>query len=303
MEFSSRNIATLMMSSVLVVSFASCSLFSKFNGNTLPEGYLKTKADTISYAYGVLNGAALRESSAKMPNAGMLRKDIMMMAFNQAYQSQQTLISVDSAEKVMTDFVNKSVEQGSAKVKQRADSLIEVHKKMKDVVTLPSGLQYVVLKEGFGEKPKMTDVVTLYFKGQDVATGKEFANTFTSQRPLTTPMSELITGIAEGVALMRPGAKYQFFVPYSMAYGAEGVEGINPYSNLLLEVELLRVGDTKAQNPDVNNTTPEDVSAKALKGQPTSNVAKDSLSAAPADAKGSEREEIIQKADTLGLIK
>ncbi|HIJ84626.1 MAG: FKBP-type peptidyl-prolyl cis-trans isomerase [Magnetococcales bacterium] len=114
------------------------------------------------------------------------------------------------------------------------------------VVTTPSGLQYQVLKEGKGEKPKSTDQVKVNYVGT-LLDGTEFDSSIKRGQPATFPLDKVIAGWTEGVQLMQPGAKYKFFVPPQLGYGKMGSGGvIGPETTLTFEVELLEVLPVKA---------------------------------------------------------
>lgn len=105
-----------------------------------------------------------------------------------------------------------------------------------------SGLQYEVLKEGTGRRPKATERVSCYYEGRFIS-GDVFDSSYRhGEGPLTFSLDRVIAGWAEGLQLMKVGAKYRFFIPYHLAYGAEGAPGVvPPYSTLIFDVELVGV--------------------------------------------------------------
>jgi len=115
--------------------------------------------------------------------------------------------------------------------------------KKEGVKTTESGLQYQVLKEGDGgAKPNATDTVNVHYHGT-FTDGKVFDSTVERGQPISFPLNGVIAGWTEGLQLMSVGAKYRFFIPYNLAYGPEGRDGIPPYSALVFEVELLKIGE------------------------------------------------------------
>jgi FKBP-type peptidyl-prolyl cis-trans isomerase FkpA len=109
------------------------------------------------------------------------------------------------------------------------------------ISTTSSGLQYKILKEGTGKSPKATDVVVVNYRGT-LINGKEFDSSYKSGKPIEFPLNRVIPGWTEGVQLMKEGAKYEFFIPPSLAYGSRGAGGvIGPNETLIFEVELLKV--------------------------------------------------------------
>ncbi|HOJ23353.1 MAG TPA: FKBP-type peptidyl-prolyl cis-trans isomerase, partial [Armatimonadota bacterium] len=117
------------------------------------------------------------------------------------------------------------------------------NKKKPGVVTLPSGLQYKVLKEGTGKSPKVTDTVTVHYRGT-LIDGTEFDSSYRRNEPATFEVGQIIPGWVEALQLMKTGAKWQLFIPSELAYGEQGAGSqIGPNSVLLFEVELLSIGE------------------------------------------------------------
>lgn len=109
------------------------------------------------------------------------------------------------------------------------------------VITLPSGLQYKVLKEGNGKKPKATDTVLCHYEGF-LIDGTVFDSSVQRGEPVEFPLNQVITGWTEGLQLMQEGAKYRLFIPYRLGYGEGGAgASIPPYSALIFDVELIEV--------------------------------------------------------------
>ena len=109
------------------------------------------------------------------------------------------------------------------------------------VVTLPSGLQYKVLREGNGKKPKATDQVKCHYEGM-LVDGTMFDSSVQRGEPATFPLNGVIAGWTEGLQLMQEGAKYRFFIPYQLGYGERGAgSSIPPFATLVFDVELIEV--------------------------------------------------------------
>lgn len=107
------------------------------------------------------------------------------------------------------------------------------------VVTLPSGLQYIILQEGNGEKPGPTTMVTVHYEGS-LTEGKIFDSSYKRGRPATFGVHQVIRGWTEALQLMPVGSKWRLFIPSSLGYGERGTGGsIPPYSTLIFDVELL----------------------------------------------------------------
>lgn len=119
-----------------------------------------------------------------------------------------------------------------------AKQFLEANKQKAGIVTTVSGLQYEVMREGAGESPKVTDTVTVNYKG-----GFPDGSIFDAGDGISFPLNGVIPGWTEGLQLMKPGAKYRFFIPPELGYGESGAgRVIPPNAALIFEVELLKVG-------------------------------------------------------------
>lgn len=121
------------------------------------------------------------------------------------------------------------------------------------VVTLPSGLQYKILKEGEGQSPTINDQVTCHYRGTFID-GKVFDSSYDKGEPARFHVNGVIKGWTEALQLMKPGSKWMLYIPAELGYGDQNVPGIEPNSVLIFEVELLSVekGDNSDGNPAAN---------------------------------------------------
>ena len=133
-------------------------------------------------------------------------------------------------------------EAGAANSKE-GTAFLAANKSKEGVVTLPSGLQYKILKAGTGPKPTASDTVVCNYSGTLIS-GKEFDSSYKRGQPATFPVSGVIKGWTEALQLMPVGSKWQLFIPSDLAYGERGAGGdIGPDSTLIFEVELLSIQD------------------------------------------------------------
>lgn len=131
-------------------------------------------------------------------------------------------------------------EKSAANLKEGEDFL-EANKQKAGVTALPSGLQYEVITEGTGAKPTVNNKVTCHYHGT-LIDGTVFDSSVKRGQPATFPLSAVIKGWTEGVALMPLGSKWRFFIPPHLAYGDRQVSAqIGPNSTLIFEVELLGI--------------------------------------------------------------
>ncbi|MBA3707699.1 MAG: FKBP-type peptidyl-prolyl cis-trans isomerase [Planctomycetes bacterium] len=120
-------------------------------------------------------------------------------------------------------------------------SHLDANKAKPGVTTLPSGLQYRVLKAGAGKQPKRSDSVSVHYRGK-LIDGTVFDSSFERGQPATFPVTGVIAGWVEALQLMKEGASWELTIPSELAYGARGAGGvIPPHATLIFEVELLKV--------------------------------------------------------------
>lgn len=199
--------------------------------------------DKLSYALGIGIGSQL---------AGMGAKELNIDDFAQAIKDvvSGSALKVDNAEAqtLVQNFFRKqeaerqavATEAGKA-AKTAGEAFLAENGKKEGVVTLPSGLQYQVLKEGNGKKPSATDQVVCHYEGT-LIDGTVFDSSYKRKEPATFGLNQVIAGWTEGVQLMQEGAKYRFFIPYDLAYGERGAGAqIPPFAALVFDVELIEV--------------------------------------------------------------
>lgn len=199
--------------------------------------------DKLSYALGIGIGSQL---------AGMGAKELNIDDFAQAIKDviSGAGLKVDNAEAqtlVQNFFQEQEAKQQAAAAeagkaaKAAGEAFLAENAKKDGVVTLPSGLQYQVLKEGNGKKPSATDQVVCHYEGT-LIDGTVFDSSYKRNEPATFGLNQVIAGWTEGVQLMSEGAKYRFFIPYNLAYGERGAGAqIPPFATLVFDVELIQV--------------------------------------------------------------
>ena len=129
----------------------------------------------------------------------------------------------------------------SAAMREEGEAFLKFNAEQDGVVVLPSGLQYKVLVEGTGKKPSATSQVKCHYEGSFLS-GAIFDSSYRRGEPAVFGLNQVIKGWTEGVQLMSEGSKYEFYIPYDLAYGAYGSPGaIPPYATLKFIVELIEV--------------------------------------------------------------
>jgi len=146
----------------------------------------------------------------------------------------------------------KEMEEQAAKTLAEGEAFLAANGKKKGIVTLPSGLQYQVLRKGEGQSPKATDRVTVHYRGTFID-GQEFDSSYSQGKPATFMLDRVIKGWAEGLQLMKPGAKWKLFIPARLAYGEKSVGSRIPSNSaLIIEVELIFVEANKSAEASKN---------------------------------------------------
>ncbi|MCD8210693.1 MAG: FKBP-type peptidyl-prolyl cis-trans isomerase, partial [Prevotella sp.] len=157
-------------------------------------------------------------------------------------------ISHKEVQVIAEEFFQKQEEKLQAekvakgeKAKQEGERFLAQNKEKDGIVTLESGLQYMVLKRGNGKQPKATDTVKCHYEGF-LLDGTVFDSSIQRGQPASFALNQVIAGWTEGLQLMQEGAKYRLFIPYTLGYGPSGAGNlIPPYAALIFDVELLEV--------------------------------------------------------------
>ena len=199
--------------------------------------------DQISYALGLNIGQQLAQMGAEELNA-----DDFAAAVKDVLAGREPKISQQEARNLIQQFVEKqeekqrkAAEEKGKTAKADGEKYLADNAAKEGVITLPSGLQYQVIKEGNGKKPKATDKVKCHYEGM-LVDGTLFDSSIQRGDPATFPLNQVIAGWTEGLQLMHEGAKYRFFIPYQLGYGERGAgASIPPFSALVFDVELLEV--------------------------------------------------------------
>lgn len=199
--------------------------------------------DKLSYALGLGIGHQLSQMGAENLNI-----DDFAQAIKDVIAGNEPKVSNTEAQTIVQEFFQKQEEKQRAAAAERfkgtreeGEKYLAENAKKDGVVTLPSGLQYQVLKEGNGRKPKATDTVKCHYEGM-LVDGTMFDSSIQRGEPAEFPLNGVIRGWTEGLQLMQEGAKYRFFIPYHLGYGEQGAgAAIPPFAALIFDVELIDV--------------------------------------------------------------
>ena len=203
---------------------------------------LQTQKGKVSYSIGIDIGRNMKRQLIEVDLDLLMRgvKDGLGDAKCALADSvmQQTMAAW---QKEMMAKTNETQKKAGEKNKKEGDVFLAENKKKDGVITLPSGLQYKILKDGTGKSPKATDTVVTHYRGT-LINGKEFDSSYKRSQPATFPVNQVIAGWTEALQKMKVGSKWQLFVPSKLGYGENGAgQDIGPNATLIFEVELLDI--------------------------------------------------------------
>lgn len=238
----------------VVVSIASCQT----KPAKITKNDLKTEKDSVSYAAGLQIGEMMSANFIEVDNEKFLA------GYMQILDSAEVFLDDETRQTVIQNYMRKNQaaimakqqainikkqeakdkenEKKYAAVKEEGEQFLKDNVANEGVLTTDSGLQYIVLKEGEGPKPTTSDRVKVHYHGT-LIDGTVFDSSVDRGKPTEFGVTQVIKGWTEGLQLMNEGAKYKFFIPQELAYGANPRPGgeIKPFSMLIFEVELIEI--------------------------------------------------------------
>lgn len=240
---------TLIAAAALSLCFFSQIAFSASTSNKAEKAdNVDSKKDKISYSIGVDVGRSIDKQHID------INSDVFITGLKDGLANKYSVLTEEEVKQTLMGLQSEIMERQNAEMKAMAsknleegDKFLADNKKQKGVITLPSGLQYRIIKDGSGESPKATDTVTTHYRGK-LINGTEFDSSYTRGEPARFAVNAVIPGWSEALQLMKPGAKWELFIPPKLAYGENGIgQLIGPNSTLIFEVDLLNVDKAKAE--------------------------------------------------------
>ncbi|SEK95573.1 FKBP-type peptidyl-prolyl cis-trans isomerase FkpA/FKBP-type peptidyl-prolyl cis-trans isomerase FklB [Parapedobacter koreensis] len=212
---------------------------------------LKSRTDSVAYAFGASIARDLKSTGLEEINATALAQ-----AVADIFAGKESIFGEEQERELIMNTITAAREKLDSQLKNDANAFMENNKAKPGVLTTASGLQYEIVREGTGDKPALTDTVTVHYKGQ-LSDGKVFDSSYDRGEPATFPLDRVIEGWQEGLQLVPVGAHYRIFIPYELGYGERGAgQDIPPYSPLIFDVELISVQKAKEDVP-VSAGSPE----------------------------------------------
>ena len=203
---------------------------------------LSTQQQKVGYAIGIQIGSQLAQTKDS------LNTDALILGINDALTQKAPKLTNEEMQQAKMTFqkevqakAQKQMAELAQKNKAEGEAFLEANKKKEGVVTLPSGLQYKVIKEGTGATPSATDTVVTNYTGK-LINGQVFDSSVQRGEPATFPVNGVIPGWTEALQKMKVGSKWELVIPSDLAYGERGAgQAIAPNSVLVFDIELLDI--------------------------------------------------------------
>ena len=193
--------------------------------------------DKLSYALGMSMASSLLQSGITGIDVESFTQAFKEMMVNGASQA----MSPQEADQVIRAYFDKKQEEMLTKNLKAGREFLAENAKRENVISLSSGLQYEILKEGSGEKPKATDKVKCHYHGT-LLDGTVFDSSVQRGQPAIFGVNQVIQGWVEALQMMPVGSKWRLYIPSELAYGERGAgKDIEPNSTLIFDVELLSI--------------------------------------------------------------
>ena len=217
------------------------------------EGARKIGKDDAAYMAGLQIGQMVSKQWVEGFNRQIfgndstmtLSRENMLAGFLTGVAKVKGAMTKEEAQEYMTKQMDtikeKAIAEKYADNKAAGEKFLAENKEKEGVITLPSGLQYKVIKEGKGAKPTETDRVKVNYRGT-LIDGKEFDSSYKRNEPATFRANQVIKGWTEALTMMPVDSKWELYIPSELAYGTRETGGdIKPFSTLIFEVELLEI--------------------------------------------------------------
>jgi FKBP-type peptidyl-prolyl cis-trans isomerase FklB len=196
---------------------------------------LKNASDSFSYAIGLSIAAFY-----KAQGINNINNTLVLKALSDA-KAQKPMLSEEQVNTCIVSYMQAAKSQKASGNKKAGEAFLAENKKKPGVITLPSGLQYMVLQEGTGAKPSINDQVKVHYTGS-LIDGKVFESSYTNNQPITLGVGQVIKGWTEALQMMPVGSKWRLFIPSDLAYGDNAAGPmIKEGSTLIFDVELLEI--------------------------------------------------------------
>lgn len=206
-----------------------------FSEGKTDEGSAASVDNDTSYAFGMMIGSDLKDLGLTFNYTAFMK------GMREVLEDKDTNLTMDEAADRVGTVYRETMAKQAQEAQAKEQVFLKANAQKPGIQTTESGLQYEVLTEGYGEKPKAEDTVLAHYQGT-FTDGTIFDSSYDRGEPMEFPLYAVIPGWSEGVQLMSVGSKYRLYVPSDLAYGAQGGGNvIPPYATLIFEVELLSI--------------------------------------------------------------
>jgi FKBP-type peptidyl-prolyl cis-trans isomerase FklB len=220
-----------------ILTFLYIALFS-ITSSQAWAAEIKTEKQKLSYALGAYFSQGVAQQNVDMDIPAFLQ------AIEDVLKGSELKLNEEEIQTVLMQYQEKLNNERTAAAdnnKVAGEKFLAENKNKEGVVTLPNGMQYKVLKEGTGPKPKSDSEVQVHYHGTHI-NGKVFDSSYERGEPITLSLTQVIKGWQEALPLMSVGSKYQFYIPAELAYGERGAgTSIGPNEALIFDIELLGI--------------------------------------------------------------
>ncbi|MCQ2224704.1 MAG: FKBP-type peptidyl-prolyl cis-trans isomerase [Paludibacteraceae bacterium] len=192
--------------------------------------------DKISYALGISMASNLKNTGLNNLNLNEFQKGVADIM-----EGRKPSMDIEEAQMILSQYFSKLQQEADAKNKELGEKFLAENKKREGIITTASGLQYEILTEGNGPKPKATDTVSCHYEGR-LIDGTVFDSSIRRGQPAQFPVNGVIAGWVEALQMMPVGSKWRLYIPSELAYGAHGAgDVIGPNATLIFDVEVLQI--------------------------------------------------------------
>jgi FKBP-type peptidyl-prolyl cis-trans isomerase FklB len=226
------------MKKMLMFIAVAAMIFSACSKNSVKSVRVKSKEDSLAYAFGVNTYFAMKQDDFEI-DPRLMAKGMIDSKNNKNIMGEE--IARGFIMMYFEEKQNEEMKEMYKDVMEENAKFLEENKKKEGVITTESGLQYEVVTMGTGPKPTTENTVKVHYTGS-LTNGEVFDSSVERGEPIDLAVTGVIAGWVEGLQLMPVGSKFKFYIPYNLGYGEQGAGGvIPPYASLIFEVELIAI--------------------------------------------------------------
>ena len=225
-----RKVSAIVIISAIVLLSASCE-----RQNPPASSKLTNLKDSASYAMGIILAQQYLEEQMDT----LMNRDLTLNGITDLMQNDTSLLSHDEAVDAISAYSRQILDIKFSGIKKDGEEFLRKNLEKTGIIPTRNGLQYEVLEEGnSNEHPSVSDNVVIKLKGTKID-GSVFLSS--NDKAFETNFRSMPSGLIDGILLMTPGAKYKFYLPYTLAYGESGYQTVEPYSTVIFDVELIEI--------------------------------------------------------------